>query len=121
MLDRLLQVAVLAEARRRIIVDPTKYVNHIYGEREVGGTSMLYLSGVPFAKLGFPALGTAPVSAYTEAVMRQTPTIALTVAAGASALYWIIKRRQMNMVLAQPLAAPPTAGQSEEKSKEVEP
>jgi formate dehydrogenase iron-sulfur subunit len=112
---------LLAEARRRIAVDPVKYVNHIYGEREVGGTSMLYLSGVPFAKLGFPALGTAPVSAYTEAVMRQTPTIALTVAVGASALYWIIKRRQMNMVLAQPLATPPTAGQAEERSKEVEP
>lgn len=112
--------ALLAEAHRRIAADPVQYVNHVYGEHEVGGTSMLYLSGVPFAQLGLPALGTAPVSAYTEAVMRKTPTIAITVAAGASALYWIIKRRQMNMVLAKPLAAPPTAGQAEEKSKEVE-
>jgi hypothetical protein len=82
---------------------------------------MLYLAGVPFAALGFPVLRNEPVSAYTEAVMRQTPTIALTVAAGASALYWIIKRRQMNMALAEPVAMAAAADQPDEKSKEVAP
>jgi formate dehydrogenase iron-sulfur subunit len=112
---------LLAEAHRRIAADPTAYVHHVYGEHEVGGTSMLYLSGVPFAKLGFPALGTAPVSAYTEAVMRQTPTIALAVAAGASALYWIIRRRQMVAALHEPLPVPPAPDPAEQPSKEVEP
>jgi formate dehydrogenase iron-sulfur subunit len=112
---------LLAEAHRRIAADPTGYVDHVYGEHEVGGTSMLYLAGVPFAALGFPVLRNEPVSAYTEAVMRQTPTIALTVAAGASALYWIIKRRQMNMALAEPVAMAAAADQPDEKSKEVAP
>lgn len=107
---------LLAEARRRIIVDPTTYVNHVYGEREVGGTSMLYLSGVPFAALGFPLLGDQPVAAYTEQVMGKTPVIALGVAAGASALYWIIKRRQLMMSLQQPLPL-----STEERVREEEP
>lgn len=38
--------------RRRIENDPS-YEKHIYGEYEVGGTSWLYLSPVPFEKLGF--------------------------------------------------------------------
>jgi hypothetical protein len=34
----------------------TPYVQKIYGEREGGGTQVLYLSGVPFEKLGLPQL-----------------------------------------------------------------
>lgn len=32
------------------------YVQHVYGESEVGGTQYLLLAGVPFDKLGLPAL-----------------------------------------------------------------
>ncbi len=45
---------LLRLARRRIIETPEKYVDHIFGEKEVGGTSWLYLSAVPFENLGFP-------------------------------------------------------------------
>ena len=41
-------------AHKRIADNPDQYVDHIYGEREAGGTSMLYLAGVPFDQLGFP-------------------------------------------------------------------
>ncbi len=41
-------------ARKRIIENPGKYIDHIYGEHEVGGTSWIYISGVPFEELGFP-------------------------------------------------------------------
>ncbi|MFV1958303.1 MAG: 4Fe-4S dicluster domain-containing protein, partial [Planctomycetota bacterium] len=34
---------VLAEAWRRIETSPARYVRHVYGEREAGGTSWLYL------------------------------------------------------------------------------
>jgi len=47
--DRLLRMA-----RHRIEAEPERYINHIYGEHEAGGTSWLYLSGVPFTELGFP-------------------------------------------------------------------
>ncbi|MDI6631995.1 MAG: 4Fe-4S dicluster domain-containing protein [Bacillota bacterium] len=43
---------LLAEAQRRINTDP-RYVRHIYGEEDQGGTSWLYISDVPFAELGF--------------------------------------------------------------------
>jgi len=33
------------------------YVRHVYGETEVGGTQVRYLSGVAHAKLGLPTLG----------------------------------------------------------------
>src|SRR6185503_8902146 len=49
---------MLREARRRIAKKPGKYVDHIYGEHEAGGTSVMYLSAVPFEKLGFPDVGT---------------------------------------------------------------
>ncbi|HUT53313.1 MAG TPA: 4Fe-4S dicluster domain-containing protein [bacterium] len=44
---------LLAQARERIKASPGKYVSHIYGEKEAGGTAHLYLASVPFEKLGF--------------------------------------------------------------------
>jgi Fe-S-cluster-containing dehydrogenase component len=40
-------------AHERINRNPGKYVDHVYGEHEVGGTSWLYLSAVPFDEIGF--------------------------------------------------------------------
>ncbi len=47
---------ILAEAKRRIKKHPDRYVNHIYGEKELGGTSVMYLSPVKFEDLGFKVL-----------------------------------------------------------------
>ena len=86
--------ALLAQAHAQIESNPGRYVRHVYGEREAGGTSMLYLSAVPFAELGFPKLGPEPIPQQAEAVMQQTPLTALTVAGLASALAWLLQRRQ---------------------------
>ena len=49
---------LLKEAKQRIAENPGKYYqNRVYGEREAGGTQVLYLSHIPFAKLGLPELG----------------------------------------------------------------
>lgn len=48
---------LLNEAHRRIDAEPKNYVDHVYGEKEVGGTQVLYLSHVPFSKLGLPEYG----------------------------------------------------------------
>ncbi|MEW6102401.1 MAG: 4Fe-4S dicluster domain-containing protein [bacterium] len=54
-------------ARTRIYKNPEKYVHHIYGEDEAGGTGWLYLASVPFQKLGFGAnIGTTPYPEYTK-------------------------------------------------------
>ncbi len=44
---------VVAEAKRRINAEPGKYINHIYGLNEAGGTSWIYISNRPFEELGF--------------------------------------------------------------------
>jgi ferredoxin len=46
--------ALLAEAKRRIAAEPGRYVPHIYGEKEAGGTGWLYLAALPFDQLDFP-------------------------------------------------------------------
>ncbi|MBN1356963.1 4Fe-4S dicluster domain-containing protein [bacterium] len=43
-------------ARARIANYPDRYISHIYGEHEMGGTSWMYLSGEPFENLGFQTL-----------------------------------------------------------------
>ena len=57
---------LLAEAHKRIDENPGKYVDHIYGEDDAGGTSVLYLSAVPFEKLGLEDLGTRPIPEVSE-------------------------------------------------------
>jgi Fe-S-cluster-containing dehydrogenase component len=48
---------LLKEAKRRLAASPGKYVPKVFGETDGGGTQVLYLSHVPFEKLGFPTLG----------------------------------------------------------------
>ncbi len=43
---------VLEMGKQRIRMTPGKYVDHVYGEHEVGGTAWMYLSSVPFDKVG---------------------------------------------------------------------
>ena len=84
---------LLTEARKRIAAAPAKYVNHIYGEKEVGGTSWLYLSPVPFEQLGLPVLGMEPVTVDAERAMGAVPPVLLGVAAAMTGIYWVMKRR----------------------------
>jgi len=54
-------------AHERIREHPRKYVGRVYGEHEVGGTSWLYLSAVPFGKIGFRTdLGTRPIPGLSK-------------------------------------------------------
>jgi Fe-S-cluster-containing dehydrogenase component len=57
---------LLAEAKRRLAENPDAYVAKVYGETEAGGTQVLYLSHVPFEKLGLPDYGPegVPRTAY---------------------------------------------------------
>lgn len=59
---------LLEFARWKIKNNPGKYVDHIYGEHEVGGTSWLYLASEPFETIGFPKLGTKAPPRLTEAI-----------------------------------------------------
>jgi formate dehydrogenase iron-sulfur subunit len=54
--------------RQRIKRNPGRYIDHIYGENEVGGTSWMYLSRVPFEKIGFNALPETPMPRLAESI-----------------------------------------------------
>lgn len=63
-------------ARERIRKNPGLYVDHIYGEHEMGGTSWLYLSGVPFKNLGMREdLGTKPAVEMTKGALNAVPIV----------------------------------------------
>jgi formate dehydrogenase iron-sulfur subunit len=57
-------------AHKRIQEDPDKYVDHVYGEHEVGGTSWMYLSSVPFDQIGFKTtLPKTPIPNFSKAYL----------------------------------------------------
>ncbi len=45
-----------------------KYLQHVYGEKEYGGTQVLKLSGVPFEKVGMPKLPPDSSAATSETI-----------------------------------------------------
>jgi Fe-S-cluster-containing dehydrogenase component len=61
---------LLAEAHRRMAADPKRYGGHVYGEKEGGGTQVLYLAaaGVTFEQLGLPALPDGSAAQFSESV-----------------------------------------------------
>jgi formate dehydrogenase iron-sulfur subunit len=86
--------SLIAQAHGLIESTPDRYIDHVYGEHEVGGTSMLYLSAVPFPSLGFPSPGNESIPRYAEAVMQMTPAVAVTVASLATGIHLLMRRRQ---------------------------
>jgi Fe-S-cluster-containing dehydrogenase component len=59
---------LLERAHARIAERPEVYVDHVYGEHEAGGTAWLYLSGVPFESLAFPAVGPGGPPRLSESI-----------------------------------------------------
>jgi len=67
---------LLEIARTRIYTEPDKYVHHIYGEHEVGGTGWLYLLPAQPEKLGMKAdLGTTPYPELTSGFLYGVPLV----------------------------------------------
>jgi formate dehydrogenase iron-sulfur subunit len=92
---------MLAEARKRIAGRPDKYVNHIYGEKEAGGTSVLYLSSVPFEQLGFPDVGTESYPAMSATALHAVPPAVMGVGTLLGASYAFLKRRAAGVATAR--------------------
>ncbi|RII26919.1 MAG: hydrogenase [Geobacter sp.] len=59
---------LLEEADKRLRETPGKYLNHIYGEKEVGGTNHLYLAAMQFNKLGLPVLKDEAPAEFSEKI-----------------------------------------------------
>jgi len=63
-------------ARQRIEKYPDRYIDYVYGEHEMGGTSWLYLSGVPFKAIGMREdLGSSPAPELTGRALGAVPMV----------------------------------------------
>jgi formate dehydrogenase iron-sulfur subunit len=86
--DELLEIA-----RERIAAAPDRYLDHVWGEHDAGGTSVLYLSDVPLDEFWPSDLGARSVPDLTWPVVSRTPWIALSVAGTLTVFSWLIDRR----------------------------
>ena len=88
--DQLLEIA-----KRRIHRYPKIYVNHVYGEKEMGGTNWLYLAGNAFGALNMKEdLGSLPASMMTSGALTVVP---MAVSAGLlllTGIYAITRRKE---------------------------
>ena len=55
-------------AHSRLRDHPGRYMSHIYGEHDLGGTNHIYLAGVPFTKLGLPELPAEAPAVFSERI-----------------------------------------------------
>jgi Fe-S-cluster-containing dehydrogenase component len=65
-------------AHRTIESRPGKYVDHVYGENEVGGTSWMYLTSIdaPFEEIGFDVhIGKQPIINYVKEFLAIVPMV----------------------------------------------
>ena len=85
---------LIASALKQIH-ENTAYVPKIYGMREAGGASVLYISQVPFEKLGFPTtLGYEPLPRRTWNVLSKLPEVVSIGGVMLCGIWWITKRRE---------------------------
>jgi formate dehydrogenase iron-sulfur subunit len=67
---------LLRIGHERIRRFPERYVDHVYGENEMGGTSWMYLSGVPFKELEMREdLGVTPAPKLTAGALSGVPIV----------------------------------------------
>ncbi len=86
---------LIAEAHKRMDAEPGKYVSKIFGQEDVGGTSVLYLSPVPFEQMGFDVkLGTEPMPDLTANAMEKIPNVVTVGGVMLGGIWWITKRRE---------------------------
>ncbi|MFC1563482.1 4Fe-4S dicluster domain-containing protein [candidate division KSB1 bacterium] len=86
---------LIAEARNRISSKPELYIQQIYGEHEVGGTSVLYISDIELDFLGWKKdLGGRTYPSLTQFAMRAVPPVFVGVGAAMYGIYRITERRK---------------------------
>jgi len=86
---------LIAEAQQRIRDNPGKYIEHIYGVSEVGGTSVLLLSSVPFVEFGYRTdLTRDPLPMYTYRVLSRIPDFVPLGGMVLGGVWWITHRRE---------------------------
>ena len=106
--------ALLDEAKRRMALKPgeiynyprgdvrepdsfhekevPQYQQHVWGEKEAGGTNVLHISSIPFDKLGMPPLDERSYVSISESVQHTLYSYLALPAVVLGGLTWIVKR-----------------------------
>lgn len=85
---------LLEKARKRIKENPNRYLPMVFGEREVGGTNVLYISPIDLNILSLGnRLDDTPLPKRSEPAMLAVPPVFLGIGASMTFLWWIIRRR----------------------------
>lgn len=85
---------LIEEARRRIAGSNGRYVDHIYGLEEAGGTAVMHISPVPFEKLGFPSgVKDKSYPDLTWNVIEKLPAVVAVGGVLMAGIYWLTSRR----------------------------
>ncbi len=84
-------------AHQKIKNYPSRYINRVFGEYEVGGTSWIYLANKEFEQLDFPKLGRDAAPGVSEAIQHGifayfVPPVALYALLGG--VMWINKNKK---------------------------
>jgi formate dehydrogenase iron-sulfur subunit len=86
---------LLREAKERIRKEPGKYVDHVYGLKEAGGTGVLMISSVPFEKMGLKSrLPEEPPAMRTWQVLSNIPDFVAVWGVFLYGVHWITARRE---------------------------
>ena len=109
---------LLEVAHKRIEEKPDLYVPRVFGEHEVGGTSVLYVSDIDLGFLGWKDdLGTKPLPHETWVYLDKVPYIAGVVGGLMYGIYWIIERRMRLQAEAIGEVSPPPLESTSEGEK----
>ncbi len=82
------------DAKDKIARKVSRYVNHIYGMKEAGGTQYLLLAGVPFELLGFDkAIDEKVLPDLTWAYISKIPAVIATILIGGAATWAVTRGR----------------------------
>jgi hypothetical protein len=112
------RTALLEEAKRRIALKPgqtynyprgdvrkpdsfhektvPQYQDHVWGEKEAGGTNVMHLSAVSYHKLGMPPLPERSYAAISEGVQHTLYQYLALPAIALGGLTWLVKRNTDN-------------------------
>jgi formate dehydrogenase iron-sulfur subunit len=114
---------LLAEAHRRIEANPRKYQPRVYGEKEVGGTSIMLVSDIPLDFLLWkPGMGEQSLPDLSWAALKKVPGVVFGVGALMAGTYWVIGRRMklaaMEAAAAEAAAVESAATETEEVTRD---
>lgn len=86
---------LLRAAWKTLFDHPDRYVQHVYGEHEMGGTSWMYISHVPFSKIGMREdLGTVSAPEFTAGPLSAVPIVVGLWPVFLTGIYAVSKRKE---------------------------